>query len=519
MNNAPVYRLAAILALVGVVIFLLKWLAVGLPLSAGKMSNAWQIETDVSFRANGGPIRASVFLPPDAPGMHIHDIRLIGSGFGTLILDRETNRVASFTRRQASGEQSIHVRFVVQLYPKHQERIRPRQAPPLLPGARPADISHPNLTATEGAAANALLQTARAQSADDLSMVRLLLKMVASKPPADRAQQLVGKAPSQSLIAEKSVAALRAGGFNARIVHGVDVAKSRRTAPIVNWIEVKLGEDWQSFAITDRPGRFPDANVAWWRGSEPLVSVNGGQPPTRRISVRRLRESELSQVLIRGHADQSPFVVFSLYSLPTSTQDLYRILFMIPVGVFVLVILRNLVGIKGLGTFMPVLIALAFRESTLLIGVVFFVSIIAIGLLCHLYFDQLKLLVAPRLAVILIVVILSMALISVVTHRLGFDRGLAIALFPIVILTMTIERVSIIWDERGPPAAIWEAIQSLLIASVCYFIMTIASLQYFVFTFPEINLILLAAILVIGRYSGYRLLELFRFRNIAEAGK
>ena len=37
-----------------------------------------------------------------------------------------------------------------------------------------------------------------------------------------------------------------------------------------------------------------------------------------------------------------------------------------------------------------------------------------------------------------------------------------------------------------------------------------------IFTFPEINLILLAAILVIGRYSGYRLLELVRFRSIVE---
>lgn len=58
--------------------------------------------------------------------------------------------------------------------------------------------------------------------------------------------------------------------------------------------------------------------------------------------------------------------------------------------------------------------------------------------------------------------------------------------------------------------------QSLIIASACYFVMTMEDLQYLIFTFPEINLIFLAAILLIGRYSGYRILELVRFRAIAE---
>jgi hypothetical protein len=35
-----------------------------------------------------------------------------------------------------------------------------------------------------------------------------------------------------------------------------------------------------------------------------------------------------------------------------------------------------------------------------------------------------------------------------------------------------------------------------------------------VFIFPEILLLILAAILLLGRYSGYRLLELVRFRAL-----
>ena len=54
---------------------------------------------------------------------------------------------------------------------------------------------------------------------------------------------------------------------------------------------------------------------------------------------------------------------FSLFNLPLHTQSVYRVLLLIPVGVFVLVLLRNVVGLAMFGTFMPVLIALAFRET------------------------------------------------------------------------------------------------------------------------------------------------------------
>jgi len=39
-------------------------------------------------------------------------------------------------------------------------------------------------------------------------------------------------------------------------------------------------------------------------------------------------------------------------------------------------------------------------------------------------------------------------------------------------------------------------------------------LEHLVFTFPEILLIILALVLLAGRYTGYRLLELGRFKAL-----
>ena len=45
--------------------------------------------------------------------------------------------------------------------------------------------------------------------------------------------------------------------------------------------------------------------------------------------------------------------------------------------------------------------------------------------------------------------------------------------------------------------------------------MSIRYVEHLVFVFPELLLILLAAALLLGRYSGYRLLELQRFKALA----
>ncbi len=80
---------------------------------------------------------------------------------------------------------------------------------------------------------------------------------------------------------------------------------------------------------------------------------------------------------------------------------------------------------------------------------------------------------------------------------------------------MTVERISILWDERGPAEAIKHGIGSLAVASLCYLVMIQDLVAHLLFVFPELLLVLLAITLLLGRYTGYRLMELMRFRALA----
>jgi hypothetical protein len=224
------------------------------------------------------------------------------------------------------------------------------------------------------------------------------------------------------------------------------------------------------------------------------------------VEVARQRADRLGSTLVR----------FSLLSLPVNLQNVYRILLMVPVGAFLIVILRSLIGFKTFGTFMPILIALAFRETRLLWGILLFVLLVGLGLVFRFYLERLRLLLVPRLAAVLTIVVILMAAVSVFSAESGMQRGLSVALFPMVIIAMTIERMSILWEEHGPAESIQQGLGSIFVASIAYLVMTEKSLQHLIFVFPEVLFVVLGLILLLGRYTGYRLSELIRFRAAVE---
>ena len=53
-----------------------------------------------------------------------------------------------------------------------------------------------------------------------------------------------------------------------------------------------------------------------------------------------------------------------------------------------------------------------------------------------------------------------------------------------------------------------QAFGSLAVATVAYLLFSVELVQHLAFVFPELLLVVLAAMLLLGRYSGYRLSEL-----------
>ena len=503
MTQRYVYVLAALLTVIGLSAFTYKWQVLGFPLGANQEKPVWTIEAAVHFDSGPGTIKAQLHVPTLTPGFRMLNENSVSRGYGFSLNYGSGGREAQWTVRRADGAQTIYYRISV----FEDESVDEEDTIPPFP-PRPV-IDEPQATAVD-----VLVSDVRDRSADTASFTTELLRRLNDRSPDPNVELLLSGAATEAEFVGIATTLLAAARIPARIVHGLSLGGRQRSAQLVPWLEVHDGDRWLYFDPGTGEQNLPDRFFVWWRGNEPLVNVEGGSNVRVDFAVQ---ENHLDAVAIaetQAAQRDASVVDFSLYTLPIQTQAVYSVLLMIPIGALVMVVMRNMVGIDAFGTFMPVLIALAFRETRLLWGVILFSLLVALGLSIRFLLERLRLLLVPRLSAVLIVVVLLMLFISLMSHRLGLETGLSVALFPMVIIAMTIERMSVVWEERGPTAAIRAGLGSLAIAVAAYALMGMAWLEHLIFTFPELLLVVLAFVVLAGRYTGYRLTELQRFKAL-----
>jgi hypothetical protein len=491
---------------VGLVLFLYKILALDFPLIPETRTSVWDIEAHLTFEAGDTPIKVAMHIPRNSKRFAIVNENFISRGYGVDVSTEEGKRRVIWSIRKARGLQSLFYEASVLRVDREIKSTRPAKAEP----------GKPDLSGAHREASQTIVSEILEKSADTDSLVAGLLRRLNASQPGDNVALLLGKKVTVQKKVNLAVQLLAMAGIHARAIHGLRLEVKRRHAPIIHWLEVYDNTRWMSYEPVSGERGVPEDYLVWWKGMEPLVQAQGAKNVQISLSVVRSEEAALQLAVEKGILKKPFLLGYSLFSLPVQTQAVYRVALLVPVGVLFLVILRNIIGIRTFGTFMPVLIALSFRETQLLWGVFLFTTLVGIGLLIRLYLEHLKLLAVPRLAAILIVVIGLMAFLSVLTHKLGFERGFSVALFPMVILTMTIERMSIVWDELGAFETIKQGVGSIIAAAIAYLIMSIQYVEHLVFVFPELLLIILAATILLGRYAGFRLLELRRFKALTE---
>lgn len=503
MSNRHIYALAVVLALLSLGLFAYKAKVLGFPLAPQEETQIWNIEAAVRFAPGPAPVKATLRIPTLTPGFSILDENFVSRGFGLATRTAPAGREAIWTLRQASGTQTLYYRALVY---RDESRLAEDTTPPF---PAPPDLDEPSRIAMEG-----LIAEVRRQSADVASFTTELLRHI-NQAENDPYVSLFLRRGARAADRARLATVLLAGAqIPARLAHGVSLRAQTGPVQAEDLLEVHDGVQWLYFNPRTLEQGLPRDFLIWWRGDGRIADIDGGSLEEVTLAVQ---QNQLDSMLVaerRAEQRGSQAVGFSFFALPIATQAVYRVLVMIPVGALVIMLLRNFIGVKTFGTFMPVLVALAFRETRLVWGLVLFAVIVSLGLAVRFYLEKLRLLLVPRLTVVLTVVVMLMAGISVLSHRLDIQPGLSIALFPMVIITMTIERMSIVWEERGGSEAIQEGFGSLLVAAAAYVVMDTLWLEHLVFVFPELLLLVVAAALLAGRYTGYRLLELRRFKAL-----
>jgi len=505
----PAFLLIAslVLATAALILYRIAWLGYPvLPLAAGQ---TWQLLIDAHVTPQGEECVLSLALPAEHTGNMVVEERAVSGVYAFDILKRGPNRVGVWSGSGVKRPETITYRATIHSRPG---RSVATQSPLLTPYPPSIDSKEQQLAEEVGRRWYTLSPLNRFQAA--AAVVRGRPDDVLPTDVALRQWQVVRQTHDRT---DAALALFRASDLPARAVEGLRLAEEVQTLP-TKWIEVWTGRNWSN--LNPETGAVYPSSAALLPlavGGLPAAGVTGAELSDIRWTVSRQVISQW-KLLYERIARSAHFLDrWSLLQLPPEFQGTFRILLLVPIGALIISILRNIVGLPTFGIFMPLLIALAFRSTGTLYGVAIFCGVLLIGYVMRSFLDKLHLLLVPRLSVILTLVIACFTVLALVGNKLGLRELMAVGLIPFVILTMTIERFFIIIEESGSREALLTAVGSVAVAVIAYRIISWEPLQLTFFVYPELILTVAALQILVGRYTGYRLSELYRFRSFGRS--
>ncbi|WEM43180.1 inactive transglutaminase family protein [Photobacterium sp. DA100] len=498
-SRIPFYFLITLLVIAGAALSMYRHDVYGVPWTPGEERALWELEARIEFDAIGDPVKVSMAAPETQQGFTQIDESTSSPGYGVALIDTNKGRRAEWSIREATGKQI--------LYYKTQMLVDDQASYSMVPpkgNTVAVSLDNPQQTA-----ATALLDQARSLSSDNVTLTRELIKQFNDRNNQNAALLLNSLSREQAIINLLSLEKV-----HARIVGGLQLEDGRRRQSITPMAEVWDGKTWQLFDLqTGQEGK-PDNILLWNQQGHSLLDVIGGR--NSNISFSIIAQDITPQQATREKVQAEDLLNFSIHSLPVEEQAMFKTIMLVPIGALIVVFLRIIIGLKTSGTFMPVLIAVAFVQTQLVTGILGFLLIVGTGLVIRSYLSKLNLLLVARISAVIITVIMIISIFTVVAFKIGLVEGLTITFFPMIILSWTIERMSILWEEEGAKEVLVQGGGSLLTAVFVYLAMTNPLIRHLTFNFIGIQLIILALILMLGNYTGYRLSELRRFKPLAE---
>ncbi len=308
------------------------------------------------------------------------------------------------------------------------------------------------------------------------------------------------------------IALSRTAGIPSRLVGGLILENtSKKTSH--QWVEVYVKGEWIPFdPLNNHYAFLPHNYLSLYKGDEFLFSH------TPNINFDYL-------FTIKARLSPNPALISELKSNPLNAYNLWaifekigiplgllKIILLLPLGALIVAIFRNVIGMKTFGVFLPALIAVASRETGLMWGLIAFLIVIAVVSLIHFPMEKWGILYTPKLVIMLIGVVVLFIFIAYISIELNVISLAYIALFPIVVLTISAERFARTISEDGFKEALLLAFQTLIVSAISYFAMNSNSMEAFFLGFPELFLAIIGINLLLGKWIGIRFIEYFRFK-------
>lgn len=468
----------------------------GFSFSPKQNSNVWAIEAHTSFIADGSPIKVTLGIPSKNKGFKILEENIVAKGYKT---KKYADRIV-FSANDKIGEQDLYYKIMVFDNINGKDKLK---------DSAPNNLQKPMLDEQHQAQAEQILQLAATLSGEDF--ISKLIVMFNQEPlaPALKSYLPIQHTPKIKLEIMQELLAIK--GISSRIARGLSLEEGQKITPDL-MLEAYVDGAWRIYnPITGQKG-LPNNFLLFQRGGKSLLDVEGGTDSVVKFSLQKSITSTMNLASRRAQLNpKASWFSYSIYNLPLAQQNTLKWLSIFPIGILLVVLMRNVVGIQTMGTFTPMLISMALVKTGFITGLVCFASIILLGLGIRFIMSKLNLLLVPRISAVVIFVILIIHALTFIGYSFDIKVAQASVFFPIIITAWIIERASITWEEDGPLNAGRELFNSILVGIIVYFVICNDYIRHIMFVFNEFNIVILFIVMLLGTYTGYRLTELKRF--------
>ena len=142
---------------------------------------------------------------------------------------------------------------------------------------------------------------------------------------------------------------------------------------IVNYPLLYISIKWNVWSLKPCYSSYQIEWLIWEQNDDAVIELIGGHGATIGFSMLKKQVPIIAR--LQEPENQAGLLNTSIHSLPLSEQSLFKGILLVPMGVLLVVFMRILIGLKTSGTFMPVLIALAFMQTSLVTGLIGFLLI------------------------------------------------------------------------------------------------------------------------------------------------
>lgn len=496
------YFVTAVLFLVGILLIAYQKITFDVPFTPNIKKEIWTVEAKVEFEPKKDAAAEVILaLPAVQPGFTQIKQNTASLGYGVNYVRRDGSNYVEWSKRDPAGLQTLY--YSADILVDEDAESSSMIVPAIEPNTEPEPYN---------TAINEIAQTALSRSSNPYSFATQVIHEL--NQDSETNSLLFSKYKRDELL----VHILQVGNVHARTVGVLNLRDGRRNQRLKSYVAVFDNSEYKIFDPSNGSTGLTKNQLIWNDNGNSLLDITGGR--NARISFTTLNSSvsAVAAGVKKANLDVAAgeeLVPFSLSALPADEQSLFKNLLLLPIGVVIVVFLRVIVGIKTSGTFMPVLIAMSFLQTSLVFGLVGFIAIVGVGLIVRSWLSHLNLLLVARISAVIITVIGLIGTISFVSYKVGITEGVKVTFFPMIILSWTIERMSILWEEEGYKEVLKQGGGSLFVAVCAYLSMSSLFVQHFTFNFLGLQLVLLALVLIMGNYTGFRLSELKRFKPLA----